>query len=293
MPEIAANLNASFPEWMLGYLDMVLPMQAIAIEVTTYCNSQCRYCPHSQLKYYHHMAHSLFRKIIDDCTEMPNLQHVQILGLGEPLIDPDLFNKLRYVQEKLPNVTIWLYTNGSLLTDDVVEKLSTVNNLIVDFSLNGITKEERYNNMRLDDFDHVVSMIRKYSKYGKRYSVSLVNYPGTDPKECDVLDKMFEGNKWIIFVTFSNWLGKIPSPEGYEPIVRNSCSRAVTYLNVMYDGKVNLCCQDAMGQCLFGNLNKNSVKEVWESPQRQHFAKEHLKGCRKDLPYCGSCSVYG
>ena len=58
-------------------------------------------------------------------------------------------------------------------------------------------------------------------------------------------------------------------------------------MTVMYTGLVNLCCME-YGKVIFGDLNKQTIQEVWESPFRQMYAKAHseakyLKGV------CSNC----
>ena len=66
--------------------------------------------------------------------------------------------------------------------------------------------------------------------------------------------------------------------------------RAKSYMTVRYDGRVNLCCFDPFGKVVFGDLNNNTIEEVWQSDKHREYQALHNEGRVAQLPLCCSCT---
>ena len=109
--------------------------KCISIEVTTQCNGACSHCfARAGISTPSSLSINLVKEII---TEGYNAayRHLHITG-GEPLLWEGLFEALDYVSE-LGYQTVFLNTNGKLLTVDVSKKLSAYDGLSVSVSLEG------------------------------------------------------------------------------------------------------------------------------------------------------------
>ncbi len=249
---------------------MVNELKAVQIEVTNLCNSKCVFCSHSKLKKFGIMSDELFKKIILDLKEIPSIEVVVPMLLGEPFCDRKIIQKLKLINKILPDKKVVIFTNTSLLTKKKVEELSKIKNLRVFFSLNGARKETRKRLMGLDDYDHAVKMINLYAKTGNQFEVTFVNYPGVSEAELFEFKKKYAKTMIIKYKNFSG--------DNFEAGPQSNCARAIKEMTIMWDGRVNLCCMDAFGKVIFGDVNKQSVKEVWESSERQRYSEAHKNG---------------
>lgn len=89
------------------------------IEPTTRCNYTCGFCvgrhmPQTDL------ALDSFQQFID---AVEGLEAIELQGEGEPLLHADFFTMIAIAREKFPNVEISMITNGSLFTQDNINKL--------------------------------------------------------------------------------------------------------------------------------------------------------------------------
>lgn len=57
------------------------------------------------------------------------------------------------------------------------------------------------------------------------------------------------------------------------------------------DGKVSLCCNDPLGKYSLGDLNEQSIKEVWYGEQYNTIRNKIISG-RKNLDKCNRCDVF-
>src|SRR3972149_3969458 len=111
---------------------MQLHLETIAI-----CNAACVFCPYPTMKRPRGtMSMDLFRKIIDEAATISRIEEVCLTGLGEPLLDRQVVERLRYVRKKMPLIQTTLYTNGSLLSAEKVTALRDAGLGVLYVSLN-------------------------------------------------------------------------------------------------------------------------------------------------------------
>jgi MoaA/NifB/PqqE/SkfB family radical SAM enzyme/alpha-beta hydrolase superfamily lysophospholipase len=81
------------------------------IEITSYCNLACRFCARTLYgKNSQHMNLSMFSQILD---VLPHAYHVTLVGLGEPLLHPEIAAVV--AQASVQKRKVSLVTNGMLL----------------------------------------------------------------------------------------------------------------------------------------------------------------------------------
>lgn len=107
----------------------------IQVEVTSHCNAECIYCPHTAyreswqsvsmpIERYEKLAHAFAR------TSLVYLQ-----GWGEPLIHPQFFEMVQFAREC--GCQVGTTTNGMLVGEKVAERIVREGLSIVGFSLAG------------------------------------------------------------------------------------------------------------------------------------------------------------
>lgn len=85
-------MTANYPYF---YRDQIL------VEVTNYCNIRCNFCSNAGLSYPKGMMpFELFQKIVDEVAEYPRVKVINLLGMGEPFIHPDIFRMIDYIDSK-------------------------------------------------------------------------------------------------------------------------------------------------------------------------------------------------
>lgn len=91
-----------------------LPTRA-DIEPTTYCNFRCPHCPTVGAAAKGgfpraHLSLVAFRHVLD---ELPTVYRIKLVGLGEPLLNPEFFAMVREARQR--GLRVLTTTNGSLL----------------------------------------------------------------------------------------------------------------------------------------------------------------------------------
>lgn len=148
------NILLAFTNLCIKPLKMSSAPVFIQIEPTTYCNLECQMCANPLgTRSKRHMAFNEFKRILDN---FPFVRKISLVGLGEPLLNPDLFSMISYAKSK--GINIGFATNGTLLNDENCRK-------IIDSRLDWI-------NVSLDSPDKKrFEMIRK----GARFDLVIEN----------------------------------------------------------------------------------------------------------------------
>ena len=90
-----------------------LPVEYI-VETTAKCNLYCPMCPretHKQPK--EDMADEIFERLVREAGE--SAEHMMLIGLGEPLLDPKIFERIEYCAHA--QHLHLLSTNGTFLDE--------------------------------------------------------------------------------------------------------------------------------------------------------------------------------
>src|SRR5258706_11027576 len=96
-----------------------LPVEYI-VETTAKCNLYCPMCPretHKQPK--EDMTAEIFERLIQGAASTG--EHMMLIGLGEPLLDPAIFERIAYCEQH--GISTLLSTNGTLLDEEAANEL--------------------------------------------------------------------------------------------------------------------------------------------------------------------------
>lgn len=142
-PEDLATVEALFIASAEGYRIIPLKpdLKKLYIEVTTHCNFACITCIRNSWRdELTHMSRETFESIKKALPDLPNLECVHFGGFGEPFSHPGIFDMLSSVKEM--GLKAEIITNGSLLNDEVADKLIDLKVNTVFVSLDAPDKDE-------------------------------------------------------------------------------------------------------------------------------------------------------
>jgi len=254
---------------------------SIQLESSTACNGRCSFCPRFDMsRAGGEMTDELFHKIVNEAQEM-GVEIITPFLNGEPFLFPRLFEWLDYLKER--NIKFTLYTNASVLTKEKANKINTYDNCIdLIFSMHGYDKESYESQTRLS-YDIVKSNIDYFISIAKiPYQVYMLN-TSVNEKGINTFLDTWKGNRTFI-AKYTNWAGKKPSSMKGTKI---PCDRILSEMTVYWDGRVNLCCMDSDAGVILGDLNIQSLKEIWENNQ---WMRDKHKNYDFDLPLCRHCN---
>lgn len=228
------------------------------------------------------MDDQLYEKIIDEASRLPNIMTFHPMLNGEPFLDKKIMDRVRLARTKLPKAEIEIYTNGSLLTQDIIEQLAQISGLRLSVSLNGLKPETREKMMGLNDYWEVVRSMKAMESLGIKYRTTMVAYPEINRAE---VEGFVESGGTAI--QYQSWAG-VQYP--YDRRRWTSCPRVINQMTVLFTGVVCLCCFDPFGEVTFGNLNTETIEEIWQSNRHREYQSMHKQGRGQELPKCQACT---
>jgi len=277
----------------------------IAIETTSSCNAKCVMCPRSigKTRPAGVMDLKLFYKIIENCEKIEK-KDIGLSVFGEPLVDPYFFQRLEYVKKK--GFKVNFFTNGSLLDKEKAGRLIELKCDSITFSIDGFTKEtyeairvglkrdEVYKNVNqlLDLKTFLKSDFPKVKIIG-----ILMDKNKKEMKKFSRYWKSRPGVEYVFIASLRNWSGVFEERRigklgelSKRDIWRPPCYQLWTGLQILWDGRVALCCDDtAEARITIGDLRKQSIEEVWQGKTLENLRRLHLEGKRDNIFVCKEC----
>ena len=107
------------------------PPFILILSPTLNCNLRCKGCYTLGYGTKHELPLELANRILGECEEL-GIYFVTILG-GEPLVYPHLFPLI----EGHPDIFFQVYTNGTLMTKEIADRLAAYGNVAVILSIEG------------------------------------------------------------------------------------------------------------------------------------------------------------
>ena len=255
----------------------------LQIENTNLCNARCIMCPHVIMKSKGKiMSFENFKTILDNVMKDYKIKRLIITGFGEPFVDKNLLEKIRYSNERYPNLKIDLYTNASILNEKTIDEILKTKIARITFSINGT--EKNYKKIMGLSYENTKKNVLYFLNEKKKLKNSLltnVSLMILKENEEDVKRFMeFWGplSDSVRVYAPSNWAGQLGSIEKRADFggKRWPCSALWFNITVDVDGNLVMCCRDYESKIKFGNLIKEDVKKIRESEKYKKLQEMQL-----------------
>ena len=264
--------------------------EIVQIESTNICNAKCVFCPRDEMhRRQGIMSVELFRKIVDECAEL-GITHVRMHNYGEAFIDRKLVEKVKYAKEKGIS-EVGLISNGSLISEPVARGMIDAGLDAINISVDASGKEV-FEATRIGlKYDKVIAnierLVRLRAESGKRRPKLILSFV----RQNNSADEQAFIEHWrtiadkIHVTDLHNWAGTLNT----ESDVNYPCYRPWLTFTVLWDGRVSLCCADFDGKTILGNLNTQTIAEIWNAETYRNVRREHLESGGPDV--CRACDL--
>jgi radical SAM protein with 4Fe4S-binding SPASM domain len=274
------------------------------IETTSYCNLECGMCSRTiqmneGIDYLpgqdKEIPMELYKRIIDEGSKN-GLCSVKLQYLSEPLGDSMIIERIKYAKEK-GIIDTMFNTNATLLTEEMSYNLLEAGLDDLFFSVDSIVPS-KFNKIRKGaEFNEVVENIKNFMKIKNegdykhvQTRVSMVLLPGTPKQEID--DYL---NFWLPIVGtvgFDEWIDHSASHGEYQDYNPNFvCAQPFQRLFITYNGVCIPCCVDALREYGVGNINNQTIKEIWHGEPLKKLREAQINGRYRDIDICKKCYI--
>lgn len=258
-------------------------LTSLIIEPTNTCNLRCTFCfvTEGMNRDEGFMSFDLFKKVIDDS---PDLEHLCMHNWGEPLLHKDIFRMFDYAH-KAGVQHIVMNTNGTLLTDKMIDNIVDSPLSIIRFSIDG--SAETFKRIRGVNLDKIEKNIRKLKekKEARRPGLGMgVVFTVEEDTQEDVEEYIAH---WETIVDHVRQQPKlIQSPR--QEVCPEPFGKDYGKLVVLWDGTVIPCCVDYNAELALGNAWQDRVTDLWRGTAIEQLRAQHLSGEFPDT--CKNCN---
>ncbi|CAO3441346.1 radical SAM/SPASM domain-containing protein [Azospirillum endophyticum] len=268
------------------------------------CNALCPHCPYTNSeirKEYRdapYMPEATFRKIADETG--PYGAFLRISGGGEPMLHPQAVPLL--VHAKSVGCKIGLITNGSKFDEDSTRALLEAGVDMIEFSVDACDAET-YSRVRAGlEWETLVRNVgrmvrlRNELRSPSKIVASAVNQTGVDVDAVERFWVETMGVDYLIKRKFLTWgvnteLTAVRSadPAAYIEAGEVPCPFIFERLNIDTRGNVMVCGYDISANTSMGNVNSESIRDIWHGEGFRWYRDQHLAGRGADVPLCSGC----
>lgn len=292
-----------------------LAIPEINIENTSICNARCVFCPNGIMQRPRQaMKGDVFKKSVDEAIAMGATVVNFSVMIGDPLLDPQLLERARYVKS-FPQVremgfttTLqWLHRFELSQFFDCGFDWITVST-----TLSGA---EQYRNFfGVDKYDqmlaNLIALLTENNRRNRPICVVLSIKPTPEPRE-NILDhpdfqrvqsltsqdlrKLVKHEEFFVM----DWGGAMQLPPYLKPFPlwprrHRPCGRLLRNLMIYSNGAVGACnCVDfeANTELVIGNVSDTPLAALWQSERLKQIRTDWRTG--KRIPdVCATCQMY-
>jgi radical SAM protein with 4Fe4S-binding SPASM domain len=280
----------------------------LQVEPTNRCNLNCRLCLTGYQKLNRpkrDLSFDEFKKIIDQLED--GVFYLVLYNLGEPLLNSQLYQMVRYAKEK--EIFVRLHTNGDFQDKRHIKEIISCGLDELTVSLDCATPEAYLNHKKSNTFENVIANIRSIVKErGKRcrpfinIQLLLTRENEKDIDSFKTLVRLLKIDKGLIKKARVNFPGIQPDAsflpldtryvrkiykDGYRKM---KCLRPWLSTVVLCDNSITPCCFDMQAEHKFGNMVDFNFREVWNNKKYVWFRKQTLTDINK-ISLCNQCSA--
>ncbi len=285
----------------------------LTIETIFGCNASCPMCVinHKTRRKKGIMSLEKFKKVVDDLSPFCSyFQMCDLFGLGEPLLEPHIFKRIKYMRDRgFRNLAI--STNADLMDKDKSKALLDTGIETVIFSLDGIRPETHEKIRRGVSYERVVNNIheiiglRDKRNYNTRFIIRFIRQKSNKDEWEEYLNYWSQhikpGKKdFITSYNMHSWGGLVQNKDEMlveingrnKEIERAPCHHAFDIITILADGTVPLCSEDELSaEHDFGNAFEVHPLEIFNSVKFKKIRELHVKGRKNTLMPCKDCTV--
>lgn len=258
----------------------------VFIEPTNICNLHCHFCSHAlnnykeRAGYHQHMPIELFRRLIEEVRGM-SLKSLKLYFFGEPMLHPNLGEICSLAVSACERVE--LTTNGMLITPVKSQQM-------IDAGLHYLRVSYYSDIPRPASVVENIRMLRKMrDDQGKSLPfICVKTFTRQDaeriaPDYAGIADEVIHDG----LHSMGSDLVLIKPNTGNQ----KACPYPFYTLVVKSNGDVVPCCVAWEQSLVYGNVNDNTIQEIWQGERLREIQRMHLAGRAGELAACRHCDT--
>jgi MoaA/NifB/PqqE/SkfB family radical SAM enzyme len=232
----------------------------------------------------------VWKKIIDESRGRGIIYRPFMIN--EPFVDPKMPEIIRYIKQDSTAKTEF-NSNGHFSVKTDVKALLEAGIDYVRFSVDGFSEESFKQSGRGGKYSEIVENIHNFIKERNRQKSKCFIELRMINLECNRHERESYVEYWKRYADAATITDLYEWPwSGQTEPYRKPCPKIRHEMFFMVDGRATICCWDAFGRTIIGDIKTNSVEEIWNG-EILHQYKAYLdKGEREKILLCSRCDAY-
>lgn len=256
-------------------------LRLIEIELFSYCNRKCAWCPNSFIdrdchKPIEFLDLDILCDLVIDLSRANYKNYISFSRYNEPFSHIQQFkSRVEFIKRSLPEATLVTNTNGDYLSEENLQGLFIDELTIMDYDCRGLywcLKKLIQCNCEIDNVKNQYI----YAHYDNMKIIYYVDWP----KHSQINDRGGSLNQ-------------------YSLLERNRpCLEPQYFIGINYDGTVSPCCNirndiEQHQEYIMGNLNSTTLTSIITSPKFESFRDVCAAGRFEEGSPCYYCQNGG
>ena len=281
----------------------------LRIEPSAKCNFMCSHCPTGTIEMTRNLMNdSTFNNITKNLLRVKDsIKVVVMYHGGEPFLNKNFFDYLKQIKKIKKSFFVKTVSNGSALTNKLIDKILNSNLDSIEFSLDGISSTEieyvRIKSNTSKIIKNIKLLLEKKEVKKSKLNILI--------SSTQFLRKKVHDNEEVPLLSPPDWLKKIfldkveyktfyalkwPHMDvlnNYDLMYsigeeKDDCDNVNSTITVRSDGSVVACCFDLTSKIVLGNINDNTLIEIWNNDKYTNL-RNSIKQ-KKFISICKNCS---
>lgn len=285
---------------------------SFGLEPSNACNANCTFCAYQfQERVKGIMSMDVFKRAIDEFCIMGGGDINFTPTVGDPLVDRELLEKIKYARSQKRVEQIWFYTN--MIAFNTFNPEEFVKSGITSLRISTCIKDKEtyqkiYRSPKYEQMiNNIVALCEANEHLGSPIKILLFLrvpkpieevYASPDYKR---VTKYFQKDNVIALDDeYDSWGGLIDEqdlPAGHRlyenPLdqAKEPCSELFRRINILNDGTVNNCvCRDLNATMKIGNIKEQTIEQIWKGEPLKKLRQDWFNG---EVPKtCQGCQRY-
>lgn len=258
------------------------PPRIVHLETRSLCNGLCSFClaaARNKARPDMSMPDELIDKVLAELGELGFAGRLSLYNNNEPFLEPRLNDIIARARKALPLAYIEVKSNGRVISLDKV--ISAFDAGLDILYVNDYRPAEDFAAGR---HKKNVAEVREALEKSRRFRGH------------------FQDGTWFRRVLISldrqdavkeARAGTAPNREAIAEPIKAPCLRPFEMLTIDPNGKVGICSNDLLMTETMGDLNQQSIREIWTSPEYEALRRSLLDGDRTVKSTCRQCDHGG
>lgn len=300
----------------MGRLDLAeqVPLNkplVIHIETTNRCNFRCKFCPESDPNYsviaggYKIMKLEEFKTIIDNIKKsFVKISRLRLWIMGEPLINPNIFEMIKYAKENDIAEAVEMTSNASLINFKRAKLLVNSGLDLCKISIYGFNNEDfKLTTNSNIDFNKILENIKflhELRNSSPSSKLKIMAKTVGDSSNKILKSYMNQLSKFVDYIEINeihSWTEgeQEKSNNNFidkKKLIKEVCPFPFYTLAIHSDGNASPCCVDWKKEVFLGNSLNQSLMEIWNGELTKELRLSHLKRDLEMHQGCQGCDYF-